>query len=256
MMSQKKDELTRSVDLCSLCDISPRTLQNHIGAIRDYLDPTIGSLDSKPGHGYLIKVKSAAKFSALYAATLDEYQKSGSFNERSTRINYILSRLLSTDHFLLAQQLADEVFVSKSRLSSDLSIIRKTLKLYDLNIIVKPHHGIKVDGTEENKRRCIIRQNLSSNRFGSDIPVIENQNQEHLRFPKVKEIVTEALINGQLKVSDVVFQNIVIHISTSLHRMQHGHVVCVNKTELGQKYLHVMDIARQIVTECCKEYHS
>ncbi|MTE25099.1 HTH domain-containing protein, partial [Microbacterium sp. ZXX196] len=50
------------------------------------------------------------------------------------RVHYIINRLLLTDKNLKLEDLADELFISKSTIQNDLKEVKELLKSYDLKV--------------------------------------------------------------------------------------------------------------------------
>ena len=75
------------------------------------------------------------------------------FNNQGYRITYILSTLLSDNHFVKADDLASQMYVSRSSVSSDLKIVKRVLEKYQLKIEHKPNYGMIVVGLEKDKKR-------------------------------------------------------------------------------------------------------
>ena len=76
-------------------------------------------------------------------------------NTPEERQNYILMRLLDLNDYITIQDLADEIYVSKSTINRDLTFIEKWLNTEGLKLIKKPNKGLKVCGSEKNMRSAI-----------------------------------------------------------------------------------------------------
>ena len=71
------------------------------------------------------------------------------------RASHIIRRLLLSDGYLKLEDLADEIYVSKSTLQNDLKLVKHRLAKYDIRLISRPHYGLKVSGREMKLRFCM-----------------------------------------------------------------------------------------------------
>ena len=60
------------------------------------------------------------------------------------RVSHIIRRLLLSDGYLKLEDLADEIYVSKSTLQNDLKLVKHRLAKYDIRLISRPHYGLRV----------------------------------------------------------------------------------------------------------------
>ena len=82
---------------------------------------------------------------------------------------------------------------------------------YDLTLFSKAHYGLKIMGTESKKRRAILY--LIRNTIHT--PVLTEKYKEFnfvFNEEELRQLLKEQLLENQLKISDIVFENIVQHI--------------------------------------------
>ena len=68
------------------------------------------------------------------------------------RVNVLIFQLLSVKGYLTAQQLADELLVSRNTIVSDLEQVERLLQAYDLTLIRQARQGFTISGEESNVR--------------------------------------------------------------------------------------------------------
>jgi lichenan operon transcriptional antiterminator len=169
------------------------------------------------------------------------------YSDPAFRTKVILSTLLKARDYVRSAQLQDTLFVSKSTLTNDLSRARKTLALYGLGLEIKPHHGLKITGDEASIRKLIISQ--LTNTYLTD-----HANAVHIVHTEtISDILTNALLRYQFKVSDVVFQNLIIHIAVQVQRLT-GHNRLQKSKDLPLAYYHVKCIAEDIFRQCAARF--
>ena len=170
------------------------------------------------------------------------------FDDPHSRVLYILSRLLSTKKYVTSSKLTDEMYVSQSSLTSDLSHVRDILSENGLELISRPHYGLSISGEESRKRKLIVSRNIWITDGHSDV-----SNYQGLDTKYLSRILTEELMKWQFKISDIVFQNLLLHLSTSILRMENGCYLEESK-DLPNIYLHALDIASEIIHSLCDTY--
>lgn len=230
--------------LTSIFSIGEKSIYNDINTINK---EDFGGVIEKVNNAYQLKVVNDDKKNA-YFKKLSEAIKYGSFSDSQIRSNTILCMLLKANTYLRSNSIQNKLYISKSTLTNDLVHVRKTLDDYDLSLEVKPHYGLKINGDEKDIRRLIVSKlaNLYLGEEDGFVHVIYTQD--------ISEIFASTLLKYQFKVSDLVFQNLIIHISTALQRIKNGHKLLISK-ELPLVYYHALTISKEIFLQSCKRFN-
>lgn len=124
---------------------------------------------------------------------------------------------------VLFDDLADELYVSRSTLSHDFRKIRVMLSEYNLSIESRANKGVYVSGEERDKRRFIINYFLE-NQFFKTIHCYVKFNffAQTVPLEEFARIVLDECQEANLKLSDFVLQNLVVHIALSVIRLKSG----------------------------------
>lgn len=124
---------------------------------------------------------------------------------------------------VLFDDLADELYVSRSTLSHDFKKIRRMLSEYDLSIESRANKGVYVSG-EERDKRCFIMDYFLSNQFFKTFHchVQSNFFDQTISLEEIARIVLEECQDAKLKLSDFVLQNLVVHIALAMVRIKSG----------------------------------
>ncbi|WKL00631.1 helix-turn-helix domain-containing protein [Paenibacillus amylolyticus] len=64
-------------------------------------------------------------------------------------------KLLGEPGHIKMEDLADQLYISRATMNNDLKIIRQILENYQLQLQIKPGHGVKVVGDEQRFRYCL-----------------------------------------------------------------------------------------------------
>ncbi len=226
----EKDRYVTSNDLSSLTKVSVRTIKKDIAELSEYLSKYDVVILSKPGQGYFLKKNDMLLYTQLLQAIKkrDTATNTEIPKYRYERVNYIIKKMLSVDYYLTLEDLMDELYVSRSTITADMKEVREVFKDYRLDVVNRPNYGIILEGDEIAKRICIaeyfFHNNISTGYFAADNAMfVSTTNQEEIDFVRNKLIsINEAL---QIRMSDLSFQNFVIHILIAIRRWKfYGYV--------------------------------
>lgn len=220
------DKPISSVDICQKVGISPRTLRNDIKENKDELLSHGAEIISFPAIGYRLKISDENKFNSYIKALMQEdtnHQRIIPVSPEE-RINYLIRLLLSNDEYIKMDDIAENIFISRSTLTNDLHKVRDRLKYFQLDIQSSPNYGIKVIGSEIHKRSAIAQYYFHTET--TDDKVLETTyNTEEKK--QIGTILYEILDDEQFFLTDAGFEGLVIHIMIALIRLkrmqEHNH---------------------------------
>ena len=232
--------------------ISLRTVQTCISIIKDEIKSHGMELRSTSAKGCILLIKNEQEAKQYISAISKEYTRHYFFDDQTSRVHFILSKLLHHTGFIKSQALADQMYISRSRMSDDLLIVKKLLAKYHLSLISKPYYGCKIEGEELNKRQCLIKENLIA-----DTSIFTNLiTDNNSTITKVKDMLIPLLLKNHYHISDIALQNLIIHIVTAVDRIQKHNSIQMSYLRLDESYHHVVAIAKEIMEECHQGYSS
>lgn len=241
------DTYIRLREISEKYHISIRTAQSHISAIRDFIKDSGMSLESVASKGCILHITNPDK-SAAFLQKIANAPTSGLANDQSFRVSSLLSRLLSANEYIKSQDLADEMFISRSRLSDDIVLLKKILGEYNLSLISKPYHGLKITGKESNVRQCLIREAMH-------LYCNETDPGNQAMLLRIRQIVTPVLSEMHYHTSDASLKSLLIHILLAVKRIQNGCIVETMSLPDNFLYADVYKIAHRIMSLCCSNFH-
>ena len=236
-------------DLSNLFKIGNRSIINDLHIINNYLkrySETIKKITSKI---FVFTVNSL--YLEEIQIDLEKMQQQILFDNISSRIEYILVQLLNTTDYIKSSQLEEDLFISESRISQDLRLVRSILSKYNLRLQSKPYHGIKVIGSEIDKRKLIINENIINSQFQVS-RILSTEKENKTKY--ISQLLTNLLIQYHFKVSDLVYQNLIVHIYNALDRISKGYYLEATP-KLEPIYLHAFEIAEQIFHDLEQHYN-
>lgn len=219
-----KERFVTSKELAEHISCSDRTVRNTLKLIDQTMNIQGVKLISKQGQGFQLffeNQEAYQEFRLIYE--LSEVYSTTSISKGDDRLAFILNKLLFEQVPVLFDDLADELYVSRSTLSHDFKKIRRMLSEYDLSIESRANKGVYVSG-EERDKRCFIMDYFLGNQFFKTLHyhVQSNFFDQTLSLEEIARIVLEECQDAKLKLSDFVLQNLVVHIALAMVRIKSG----------------------------------
>ncbi len=201
-----------SVDLASKLNLSSKTVRNEMKILKNVLEREGAHLISKSSIGYMLRIHDPRKYD-LFLNSLQEVKSIPETPQE--RIQYLLEVLLANgEQFVKLEDISDQIFISKPSLAADLKEVKRILKEYNLKLAVRSGYGIRVEGNEFDLRLCIAAYTIRR------AEPEDYEKQSVLR--KIAECIQNGIAGSELKISDVSFQNLIVHIYISLRRIAEG----------------------------------
>ncbi|QLB52624.1 PRD domain-containing protein [Streptococcus sanguinis] len=223
-LMDNRDQFIASKELAAHLSCSDRTVRSYLKNLMAMTSEQTGwTITAKQGYGYQLKISDREAYQEFLKAEVLMEAAQTNLEGIEDRYNYILNKLLFEQEEVYFDDLVSELFVSRSTLSSDFKKIRQDLAKYDLQIESKAKRGVYVKGSERNIRRFIMDYFFHDNFFYvlHNYIAIEISGRP-ISLEELTIIVLDECREGQLRVSDFVIQNLVIHIALSLKRIGEG----------------------------------
>lgn len=237
--------------------VSSRTIRSDIKLINEELEIKGISIKSKPKIGYAIN-----PFDAMTITVLKKYiteEKCDIAISPEDRVFYILRKLLQNNRqFITLEGLANELYVSKSTIDNDTEKVEKWLNRYNLRLLRKPNYGMKILGNEL-QLRYLISNYLKDTKQKSNKKLIQAkyiENMLNIKTDIIKNIILDVYKDESLKLSDIAFQNLIMHIAVAINRIEENKEIDIPVSEINKlKNSKEYNTAKKIVKELEKEFH-
>jgi activator of the mannose operon (transcriptional antiterminator) len=140
--------------IAQMAGISERSVNNYMREVSDYCEENECRLIRKRGKGICLDMgRKAKELKQIFS------QKKISFENRDTRVNYIVRTLIESKEPYTAGLFADEFFVSKATVRTDLEHADEYCKRDHLMIRQVVGKGIEIVGSEFWKRKVLVCRN-------------------------------------------------------------------------------------------------
>ena len=227
LLFDHKHTYLTSQEIASGIDVSNRTARKYLHLLEDALkQESIAVIEAKQGNGYQLKIEDARRFDEFYLKEVKNQMASKditTIQESNDRQYYILNRLFFEQSAVYVDAIADELFVSRSTISNDLVEIKKLITPYQIELQSKSNKGIFIVGNEQNIRHFIMNyffmERLHDNLFAFSMYA---NLLEGISVEEIVIIVLDECRESQLKLSDFIVYNLVLHIGLAIKRIQNG----------------------------------
>lgn len=225
----KNESYVTTKTLADCVSISERTLQKDLTVIEDYLSSRhFGlSLDRKKGIGILLKGSAFEKEQALtHLPYLHQ-----SFAHQKELQDLIVFHILQKPHDKVSlDELAAQLFVHRRIVQEEIKKLKPYFLAHQLELQSKPGMGTQIIGSEEHKRKLLIK-------------TLKKMKQSDLKNPTLKEffkqdrlkVIRNSLLDVLEKHDITEFpdlSNIEIHIYFMLERMTDGKEIDLSESEI------------------------
>ena len=170
----------------------------------------------KPGLGNLIRIDDEHKFHTF----LEKERSSQKIpNSPEERLDYLLNLLLYNSDYVKVSDIADDLFISASRLSIDLKNLRSLLDNYHLKIVNKPNYGIRIQGNERDRRICMAEYYMKKRNDDT------NSNPNDAYQVMINNVITKVLVQKNIHMSDIALQSLAIHLLIAVERIKTSNII-------------------------------
>ncbi|MGT2906240.1 BglG family transcription antiterminator [Streptococcus dentiloxodontae] len=251
ILMAKKDKFVTSRELAAQLNCSDRTIRTYYKSLLEELKDYTGvAIISKQGHGYKLVVSDEDRLRDLLSDNniADKQLNYITPLDNIDRHSYLLNKLLFEQNKIYFDDLADELYVSRSTLSSDFRKIRKEFAPYHLKVESKANRGVYVTGSERDKRRFIMDYFVTSGFIHTIHSYVESEFlNSTISFEELTIIVLDECREGNLKLSDFVIQNLVVHIALAIRRIAEGFQITKVTDTINLNQSHEREVARKIL---------
>lgn len=236
-----EDEYDTAEDLAGQIHVGTKTIRNLLKEINQEMEPYGASIQSKYGVGYYLNIEDKERFDFFiqeYCTHLSDQYLPDTSEER---IQYLLEYLFNSPSYVKLDELSDSLYISKRTLTADLKEVEQYLNKFNIKVIRKPNHGIRLEGGEFEARLCIA--SFSGERLHKG-----NESMD-----EIAACVSEVLKKKDFQVPGTAYQNLVVHLYIAISRIMEGHYVPMPEEPLKNmsdryEYQIAKEIVKQIET--------
>ncbi|RBW67815.1 BglG family transcription antiterminator [Bacillus taeanensis] len=220
--------------LASVNQVTSRTVRSDIKELDTLLSKHGAAIKSVRGTGYELTVQNEQLFRQLLQKLSDNDSAVQGIlpSLPEERVQFLINRLLLTDQFVKLEELADELYISKSTIQNDLRDVKKILQNYGITLETRPNYGFRLKGEEAKLRYC-----MSEYLFDRTETELDLMNANLSILPKeemkvIRAIILEQIKENDISLSDIGLNNLIIHIAIACKRIRNKNYVSLYPQEL------------------------
>ncbi len=213
-----------SKELAERLNLSERTVRTYLGRLKSLVNELGGRIEARQGNGYRLILEQPKQFeSYLFKSRLEELARDADVIDSSSgRRDVIISRLLLNNETIEALELADSLYISESTLKKELNSLKDLLDVYGLKLVTIKKK-LQISGEEADKRKMILDYFFRNKKFVSLREYMDHSGFfDDIPSESILMILLEELRNHQIRLSDMMIQNLLLHIALSIKRLQCG----------------------------------
>ncbi len=211
----RKNEYTSVSQLQSLLNITDRTIRNDIQSINETLGKKGALVKLKRSYGYYISVLDQESYDGFIEKFKSTDTGVMELDSSEDRIKFLLRKLLFSNEYISMDELADSVYISKNTLNKYIKTIKSISAKYNMEYITKPNSGVKIIGSEDAKRQCIVENVLSCD-FQDYITGFTRDERsifDRVDLDWLRKMTIEQLKERNIQTSDYNLKNIIIQLA-------------------------------------------
>ncbi len=218
--------------LANMNQVTSRTTREDIKKLSELLNENGATIETIMGKGYQLMIQDDNQYREFLKTMFAEESNSEKLpRSPEERIAYIIRRLLLSEDYLKLEDIADEIYISKSTIQNDIKEVRKILLKYDITLESRPNYGLKVTGDELKLRFCMSEYIFDRNEPVTEV-YLDSVSQKD--SDKVAEIILKEIKSHHITLSDIAMNNLVIHILIAYKRIKTGNHVTLYKQDMQE----------------------
>lgn len=224
-------------ELSRRLDFSGKTVKKLIDENRDLLEKQGARIQRDPLGPYSVAVLDQELFSK-------NFQDDKTSDYTTLRMQYLLKRLLETGGYLRIEDLAGEMYVSRATIDRLIPEFKEQLREYELSLESKAKKGIRIAGSEKNKRICYAH-------LGS----VESLDMDANLGERVQDVLYEKIQEYDIELGDLNAYNLLQHCIIAIRRIQEGNVLLQDESSLPEdEYVNEKACAQAIADAFREEF--
>lgn len=195
------DRSISSLEIATAIHLSDKTVRSRLKLLADELHFYGAELQARPGKGYRLIIKDEKKFQTWKDDSEDHIPTTF-----TGRVYYILAYLLRNYDYVKLENLSQMLYVSRNTITADLKQVECILEMHHLKIERRPNYGIRMEGSEFNRRLCIANC-IYKNNMGYKTTLAQRQEGQI-----VSDIASLIAKKYQMKISESSFESLIVYV--------------------------------------------
>ncbi|WP_373117044.1 BglG family transcription antiterminator [Holdemania massiliensis] len=141
--------------LANSLGVSSKTIRKNLNQLNEVLSENGAVIESKTGSGYWLTVCDRQQFERFSQGTATRSSQQILNPVQVDRTHLVIRTLLCRDSYTRIEELEELLFMNLTSVKQILNRAREILRQFDLKIVSKSRHGMKIVGREHDIRLCL-----------------------------------------------------------------------------------------------------
>ncbi|MGW9528378.1 BglG family transcription antiterminator [Paenibacillus terrae] len=217
----------QSEHLAKLIQVTSRTIRSDIKELGEFLSKHGASIEPVRSRGYELKITNDRSFRTLLEQLFLSSEPHDPHSPDYRKL-YLIRRLLLADNYIKLEDLADELYISKSTIQNDFKEVKLMLQTYGIAVDKRPNYGVRLSGDEVRMRFCMSEFIMNHSEKKQDEGLTSGSRIIHSEeMTLIRGVILEQIQNYGVMLSDVAFSNLTIHIAIACKRIREGNQVAM-----------------------------
>ena len=243
-------------DISEIVNFSSKTVREDIKKLNLLLKDNGAIIKAKSGVGYRFVILDKKKFSKFIKEDWPKYALEDDLSNQEYRVNKIILRLIDQKYYIKSEDFLDPLFVSRSQLNQDLRLTREILSENHIEIVSKPHYGMKVEASEVDIRSFLVKYIEEESTFNTNI-LEEVSEVSTSKINKISTFVLKQFKNKGFDTNLVKYNNFINYLIISIARIKKGFLISKDNNEkpIYEKYSSIYNLSYGIACEAEKIFN-
>lgn len=220
-----------SESLAHLFGVSERTIRNDIHDINYELKEYAAQIEREGSKVMSLKIENEQLFKEFMQKFL--YEDRLLPTEPEDRVHYLIQKFLLHPDYLKMDDIAEELYVSRSTILKDLRDVKVVLNKFNLRFEKRPNYGVALIGSEKHIRNAISELLFNRDQF-MDFGVIKKDWLiEEEKMEQIKNVILSNIKKFNLNLSDIALNNLMIHITIAYKRVLANQYALITEKDLS-----------------------
>lgn len=211
-----------------------KTIRQNLKKIDELLLYVGARLISKTGSGYQIEVIRPKEYNVFIDNFQEKYiYSSDIFEWEYPRIKEIITLLIFSEGYAQVDEIADQLFTSRTTISKDLQMVREKLSEYQLSLVSKSNLGIIISG-DEMHLRLLFTDYLNLDEGLNVVLPQKNNLLIGIGIFEIKKIISDMLIQYDILINNTSVEKCARLIQVGYFREKLGLNINIQSNKINQ----------------------
>lgn len=219
MLLKEKVPVKRA-QIAKVMNLSESTVRDLIKEINSNMHRNGIQIQLQKGNGYYIQTVDKELMERYLIENPEEVDV---YNQEQRR-DMMLFYILQANGYITIGDLMERMQISRSTIAREMEAVVSVLKEHNLTLVRKAHHGLVIEGSEQDYRKAFSKYVLNSLLYLEPAKSYKNF-LDTIKAGELEAILAKALTENSLDINYVASENILTHMKILLYRVKNNNLM-------------------------------